>query len=102
MLPSNEVSDKLIEQGTGAVGAVAHQMNQTINDLNGAMQSNDASSLLNSDPIVAINNSLGDALVPSNVKLLNQDFEKFQSGANYVAKQVHSASCLFSFDPYCR
>jgi hypothetical protein len=101
-LPTNEASETLTEQGIGAVGAVSHQLNHIVNNLDSARQSGDVTpEQINAD-LEALPSKLQVSLVPDTVRNIQEDLDKFQNGVNYVTKQIHSASCLFFYTSTCQ
>lgn len=110
ILPTNEISDKITEQGIAVEGAAAHQMNHVLNDADSSGIFSTASprnggsvEQINSD-LEGFSPAIGDALanaIPGYkyATTIHQDLTKIQ---NYAEKKANSISCLFSFDPYCK
>lgn len=101
-LSTNEASSTLTDQGIGAVGAVAHQLNHIVNDLESAVQTGDVTPEQINAGVLALPGMLQDPLVPDTVKSIQGDVGKFQNDANYALKQVHSVSCLFFYTSSCQ
>jgi tetratricopeptide (TPR) repeat protein len=102
VLPTNEASGDIRKQGVEAVGAMAHQMNHIVNDLNSALQNgNVAPEQINADT-QALPIKLLEGSAPEWMKNIQEDSNRFQNGLNYVTKQVHSTSCLFFYTSSCQ
>jgi TPR repeat protein len=110
ILPTNDISDNITEQGIAVVGSVAHQINNVINDADssgifsiGSPGSSASVEQMNSDIVEftpAIGNTFANAIPGYKyATTVNQDVTNLQ---NYAEKKVQSISCLFSFDPYCK
>jgi hypothetical protein len=110
ILPTNDISDNITDQGIAVEGAVAHQMNRVINDADSSgifstTSTGNAGSVeqINSDVVgftPAIGNTFANAIPGYKyATAIDQDVTSVQS---YVEKKVQWASCLFSFDPYCK
>ena len=98
MLPHNDISDAIMDNGIKIIGSEAHQMNHVLNDLDGALRGDVPVEKINSD-IEGFGPALTDPLIPDSVKTLDRELTKFK---DTVTKKVNSISCMFSFDPYCK
>jgi len=113
ILPTNDISDNITDQGIAVEGAVAHQINHVINDADssGIFSTTSPSSgasleQMNSDLVgftPAIGNTFANAIPGYKyANAIDQDLTNLGNPVEKVEKKVHSFLCQFSLDPYCK
>jgi hypothetical protein len=113
ILPTNDISDNITDQGIAVEGAVAHQINHVINDADSSGFFSTASpgsgasvEQMNSDLVgftPAIGNTFANAIPGYKyANALDQDVTNLRNSVEKVEKKAQSFLCLFSFDPYCK